>query len=153
MKDYGGYDHGHILRADCFGRVTTTREWRAALLAEFDQSGMSGQQFAKWAGVKYPTWASWVQKRRKEGANSFAEGQAKGERQDALAGSGDGEGQSTGGIGVSEAALGDLGSVLPRVDASCKAIRKSIQVFRIYWRLMVDFWKAFTIKSQPNTKE
>jgi len=56
----------HIMRVDCFGRVTTTRERRAALLAEFDRSGMSGQRFAKWAGIKYPTWASWVQKRRKE---------------------------------------------------------------------------------------
>jgi hypothetical protein len=46
--------------------MTTTRERRAALLAEFDQSGLSGQRFAKWAGIKYPTWASWVQKRRKE---------------------------------------------------------------------------------------
>ena len=57
----------HILRVDCFGRVTTTRERREALLAEFDRSGISGQRFAKWAGIKYPTWASWVQKRRKEG--------------------------------------------------------------------------------------
>jgi transposase len=56
----------HILRVDCFGRVTTTRERREALLAEFDRSGISGQRFAKWAGIKYPTWASWVQKRRKE---------------------------------------------------------------------------------------
>src|SRR5271154_4758321 len=56
----------HILRVDCFGRVTTTRERREALLTEFDRSGMSGQRFAKWAGVKYPTWASWVQKRRQE---------------------------------------------------------------------------------------
>jgi hypothetical protein len=56
----------HILRVDGFGRVTTTRERRAALLAEFDRSGLSGPRFAKWAGIKYPTWASWVQKRRKE---------------------------------------------------------------------------------------
>jgi hypothetical protein len=60
----------HILRVDCFGRVTTTRERREALLAEFDRSGMSGQRFAKWAGIKYPTWASWVQRRRKEAAQT-----------------------------------------------------------------------------------
>ena len=60
----------HILRVDCFGRVTTTRERRAALLAEFDRSGMSGQRFAKWAGIKYPTWASWVQRRRQEAAQT-----------------------------------------------------------------------------------
>jgi hypothetical protein len=41
----------HILRVDCFRRVTTTRERRAALLAEFDRSGVSGQRLAKWAGI------------------------------------------------------------------------------------------------------
>jgi transposase-like protein len=55
-----------ILKKDVLGRVRTPRERRAALLAEFDQSGMSGQKFAAWAGIKYPTWASWVQKRRQE---------------------------------------------------------------------------------------
>ena len=68
----------HILRVDCFGRVTTTRERREALLAEFDRSGMSGQRFAKWAGIKYPTWASWVQKRRKKaGSISWPKAKSK----------------------------------------------------------------------------
>jgi hypothetical protein len=35
-------------------------------LEEFSKSGMSGAQFAKWAGVKYSTFAYWVQQRRKE---------------------------------------------------------------------------------------
>ena len=56
----------HILRKDTRGRVVVTAERRAGLLAEFDRSGMSGQRFPKWAGIKYPTWASWVQRRRKE---------------------------------------------------------------------------------------
>ena len=56
----------HILRVDCLGRVTTTRERRAALLAEFDQSGMSGPKFAKRAGIKYTTFANWLQKRRRQ---------------------------------------------------------------------------------------
>jgi hypothetical protein len=69
---------GDVLRVDCFGRITTTRERREALLAEFDRSGMSGQRFAKWAGIKYPTWASWVQKRRKEaGQTSPPKGRPK----------------------------------------------------------------------------
>jgi hypothetical protein len=59
-----------ILKRDVLGRVRTPRERRAALLAEFDQSGMSGQKFAAWAGIKYPTWASWVQKRRQEAAQT-----------------------------------------------------------------------------------
>jgi hypothetical protein len=54
-----------IVKVDRIGRVKTTRERREALLAEFDRSGMSGQQFAKWAGIKYGTFITWVQKRRR----------------------------------------------------------------------------------------
>ena len=57
---------GVVLRADAKGRVVVTRDRRAALLEEFSKSGMSGAQFAKWAGVKYSTFAYWVQQRRKE---------------------------------------------------------------------------------------
>jgi len=55
----------HILRKDTRGRVVVTGERRAALLEEFDQSGISGIQFAKLAGVKYTTLAYWLQQRRK----------------------------------------------------------------------------------------
>jgi hypothetical protein len=54
-----------IVKVDRIGRVKTPRERRDGLLAEFDHSGMSGQQFAKWAGIKYGTFITWVQKRRK----------------------------------------------------------------------------------------
>ena len=37
---------------------------REAILDAFEQSGMSGSAFAKHIGVKYPTFATWVQKRR-----------------------------------------------------------------------------------------
>jgi hypothetical protein len=57
---------GVVLRTDAKGRVVVTRDRRAALLEEFGKSGMSGAQFAKWAGVKYSTFAYWVQQRRKE---------------------------------------------------------------------------------------
>ena len=56
---------GTILRTDTKGRVVVTPERRAALLAEFDRSGISGAQFAKWAGIKYQTFAYWVQQRRR----------------------------------------------------------------------------------------
>lgn len=36
------------------------------MLAEFDRSGMSGAQFAKWADIKYGTFITWVQKRRRK---------------------------------------------------------------------------------------
>jgi hypothetical protein len=55
----------HILRQDTRGRVVVTAERREGLLAQFDQSGMSGIQFAKLAGVKYSTLAYWLQQRRK----------------------------------------------------------------------------------------
>ena len=57
-----------IVKVDRIGRIKTPRERREALLAEFDRSGMSGQQFAKWAGIKYGTFITWVQKRRRKGA-------------------------------------------------------------------------------------
>jgi transposase len=55
-----------IVKVDRIGRIKTPRERREALLAEFDKSGMSGQQFAKWAGIKYGTFITWVQKRRRK---------------------------------------------------------------------------------------
>jgi transposase len=58
-----------IVKMDRLGRVKTPRERREALLAEFDRSGMSGQQFAKWAGIKYGTFITWVQQRRKSKAS------------------------------------------------------------------------------------
>ncbi len=57
---------GQILKRDSAGRVRTPRERRDAILKEFDQSGMSGQKFAKWAGIKYTTFANWLQQRRKQ---------------------------------------------------------------------------------------
>src|SRR5271156_982591 len=62
-----------IVKGDRIGRIKTPRERREALLAEFDRSGMSGQQFAKWAGIKYGTFITWVQKRRRKGAPDQAE--------------------------------------------------------------------------------
>src|SRR5476649_1626880 len=62
-----------IVKMDRIGRVKTPRERREALLAEFDHSGMGGQQFAKWAGIKYGTFITWVQKRRRKAAASQAD--------------------------------------------------------------------------------
>lgn len=54
-----------ILKSDVLGRVTTTRGQREALLDEFERSGMKGVPFARLVGVKYPTFASWIQTRRR----------------------------------------------------------------------------------------
>ena len=56
-----------ILKVDTRGRVTSTAKRRAALLEEFDRSGLSGKKFAELAGVKYPTFATWLQQRRRQG--------------------------------------------------------------------------------------
>ncbi len=49
---------GQILKRDSAGWVRTPRGRREAILKELDQSGMSGQKFAKWAGIKYTTFVS-----------------------------------------------------------------------------------------------
>ena len=56
-----------VLKVDEAGRVWTPRELREAVLDEFERSGMPATQFAARLGVKYPTFASWVQQRRKSG--------------------------------------------------------------------------------------
>lgn len=54
-----------ILKTDALGRVRMPKDRREAILDAFERSGMSGQAFATQIGVKYPTFASWVQKRRR----------------------------------------------------------------------------------------
>jgi hypothetical protein len=54
-----------ILKVDTAGRVWTPREQREAVLDEFERSGLPASKFAAHVGVKYPTFASWVQKRRR----------------------------------------------------------------------------------------
>jgi len=65
MTTTTGEQNGQILKQDHLGRVLTPRERREMLLDEFVASGMSGAAFAARVGVKYPTFATWVQKRRR----------------------------------------------------------------------------------------
>ena len=53
-----------LLKSDSVGRVQTPVEKRAEILREFDRSGASGVEFAKHIGVKYPTFAGWLRRRR-----------------------------------------------------------------------------------------
>lgn len=55
-----------LLKTDALGRVRMPKERREAILDAFERSGMSGQAFAERIGVKYPTFATWVQKRRRK---------------------------------------------------------------------------------------
>lgn len=53
-----------VLKADVLGRIKTPKESREKILDEFESSGLSGKRFARLAGIRYPTFATWAQKRR-----------------------------------------------------------------------------------------
>ena len=53
-----------ILKSDSKGRVHRSPDEIDAILDEFELSAMSGAQFARHYGLKYPTFASWRAKRR-----------------------------------------------------------------------------------------
>jgi len=57
-----------VLKTDGRGRVRTPPAQREALLDEFERSGLSGMRFAALHGVKYPSFANWVQGRRRRRA-------------------------------------------------------------------------------------
>jgi transposase-like protein len=50
---------------DTTGRVRTSKEQRRVILAEFARSGLSAAQFARRTGLKYSTFALWVQRYRR----------------------------------------------------------------------------------------
>jgi hypothetical protein len=58
-----------ILKRDAAGRVSMPKEKREALLDEFERSSLKGAAFARAAGIRYPTFAYWVQQRRHAGVN------------------------------------------------------------------------------------
>lgn len=51
--------------ADTKGRVRASKEQRRVILAKFAQSGMSAAQFARRTGLKYSTFAGWLQRYRR----------------------------------------------------------------------------------------
>jgi hypothetical protein len=56
-----------LIRCDSKGRVLVAAGQRDALLDAFEQSGQSAMAFCRQHGLKYPTFATWVQKRRRGG--------------------------------------------------------------------------------------
>ena len=54
------HERSLVLKQDVLGRVRATVERRAEVVAEFWRSGLSGAQFARLAGIKYPTLMAWV---------------------------------------------------------------------------------------------
>jgi hypothetical protein len=55
-----------VLKQDVLGRVKTPKARREQLLDEFERSGLPGLKFAELAGIKYQTFATWAQKRRRQ---------------------------------------------------------------------------------------
>jgi len=51
------------LKSDKLGRVRRPRGKREEILDAFERSGVSGVEFARMVGIKYPTLASWIQRR------------------------------------------------------------------------------------------
>jgi hypothetical protein len=66
-----------ILKSDTRGRVRVPVERREELLKEFDRSGISAMKFSRLAGIKYPTFANWLAKRRRMGGGAQALGGAE----------------------------------------------------------------------------
>jgi transposase-like protein len=56
-----------LLKIDTRGRVRTPAKRRRALLEEYARSGLSARKFAALVGVRYSTFAHWVQRLRQEG--------------------------------------------------------------------------------------
>ena len=55
-----------MIKTDVLGRMKTSAARRESLLKEFESSGMSGKKFAELTGIKYQTFATWLQKRRRQ---------------------------------------------------------------------------------------
>lgn len=51
-----------ILKQDMLGRVRVPAQRRREMVADFRRSGLSGAQFARLAGIKYPTLMAWVKR-------------------------------------------------------------------------------------------
>jgi hypothetical protein len=67
-----------VLKTDCLGRVKVSADYREAVLDEFEASALSGKAFAQKYGIKYPTFASWIQKRRRERGDYLDSSEANG---------------------------------------------------------------------------
>lgn len=54
-----------VRKRDGRGRVLSTARQRQAVLEQFERSGLSGPAFARVAGLKYQTFATWRQQHKK----------------------------------------------------------------------------------------
>src|SRR5512132_3035491 len=61
-----GFSDDILIKTDVLGRMKRTREQRERILEEYERSGLSGPKFAALCGVKYQTFAFWLQRRKRE---------------------------------------------------------------------------------------
>lgn len=61
---------GIIVKSDRSGRVRYSGEFKREVLAAYESSGLSGPDFARQCGIKYPTLAAWVAARKRAGSAS-----------------------------------------------------------------------------------
>lgn len=66
----------NLIRTDALGRARHTREQRERILDEYERSGLSGAKFAAVCGVKYQTFATWLQRRTRQ-RNEYPKGQPR----------------------------------------------------------------------------
>jgi hypothetical protein len=72
--EVSGAVDGEIFKRDKMGRVRVSRARREAMLNEFERGGTSGAQFADYVGIKYSTFATWIQKRERSRASGVGIG-------------------------------------------------------------------------------
>ena len=70
LSDESEFTSTSIIKSDRIGRTHYSQEYRDEVLAAFSKSSLSGPAFAQQCGIKYPTFASWVTKRRAKPAQS-----------------------------------------------------------------------------------
>jgi hypothetical protein len=63
-----------VIKTDVLGRMRTSAARRESVLKEFESSGLSATKFAELAGIKYQTFATWLQKRRRQAGASARPG-------------------------------------------------------------------------------
>ena len=64
-----------ILKTDGLGRVRTPLAQRELMLDAFERIGLSGMKFAALHGVKYSSFANWVQQRKRRRLMTHAGGE------------------------------------------------------------------------------
>ena len=65
-----------VIKTDTLGRMRRTPQQRERILDEFERSGLSGGKFAELCGVKYQTFATWVQGRKHQ-RNGYRNGKPR----------------------------------------------------------------------------